>query len=185
MPRPSGGGRTGNIVRWGGLAMAVAIMVLGLMGELWIFFIMGLVLAIIYYLRISQLRDEQQNLEEQQAKRLQELISLQQAPKWVRFIRFGSFIETEDPESWKQYKYDQITHITQDRAYITLWMDDETQVRVFKDGFIIGTLEGFEPFIEEKTNLPDIPVLEPAAGTEPDRDGSAQEAADGRGGADA
>lgn len=156
MPGSTGGGKRGNIIRWGGLALAVAIMVISVAGQLWIFFFMGLVLAMIYGLRISQFRDRQQSVEQRQADRLQEMIALQQPPKWIRFIRFGDFIEKEDPDSWKQYRYDQVKRITQDRAYITLWMDDDSQVRVYKEGFIIGTLEGFEPFIEKRTNIPQI-----------------------------
>lgn len=157
MPRSTGGGRRGEIIRWGGLALAVGIMVVSLAGQMWMFFFMGLVLAMIYGLRIAQFRDRHENLEQQQADRLREMIALQEPPKWTRFIRFGDFIEREDPDSWKQYEYGQIRRITQDRAYITLWMDDDTQVRVYKEGFIIGTLEAFEPFIEEKAHVTDIP----------------------------
>lgn len=180
MPASNGGGRTGTVVRWLGLGLALAIMAIALIGGMWIFFIMGLVLAMVYGLRILQLRDRQQNMDDRQAQRLENIIALQQAPKWVRFIRFGNFIEKEDPESWKQYKYEQITRITQDRAYITLWMDDDTQVRVYKDGFIIGTLEGFEPFIEEKAHLTGIPVLETAenAGSEDQAGTSGRQQAD-------
>lgn len=175
-PPSTGGGKRGTVVRWAGLAMAIGIMVISIAGKMWIFFFMGLVLAMIYGLRISQLRSQQQTVDERQAQRLEELIALQQAPKWTRFVRFGNFIETEDPGSWKQYKYDQVTRISQDRAYITLWMDDDTQVRVYKDGFIIGTLEGFEPFIEQMTHIPDIP--EQPAGPESREEEDAQEGPD-------
>lgn len=165
-PAYTGGGKGGSVVRWAGLALAIAIMVIAAAGEMWIFFILGLVLAIVYGLRISQVRTAKENMEQKQADRLQEMIALQQAPKWTRFIRFGNFIEKEDPDQWTQYRYEQITRITQDPAYITLWMDDDTQVRVLKDGFIIGTLEGFEPFIEKKANITEIPEERRAAAAE-------------------
>ena len=164
MPRPSGGGRRGNVIRMSGLALAVGILMIGLISGMWIFFILGVILAMIYTMRIVQTRNEADVTDSQQARRMEELIAIQQAPKWIRFIRFGDFVEVEDPSVWKQYKYGQIIRITQDSAYITLWMDDETQVRVYKKGFIIGTLEGFEPFIEKKAHLEDIPQL--AAETE-------------------
>lgn len=159
MPRPTGGGRRGSVIRMSGLVLAVGILIIALVSQMWVFFILGLILALIYTMRIVQTRNETDTADQRQARRMEELIAIQQAPKWIRFIRFGDFVESEDPSSWKQYKYSQITRITQDSAYITLWMDDETQVRVYKKGFIIGTLEGFEPFIEKKAHLAGIPEL--------------------------
>ncbi|MBD5559200.1 MAG: hypothetical protein HDQ87_02410 [Clostridia bacterium] len=165
MPPSDGGGLRGSVIRWIGLALALGIMAVALVEQLWIFVLMGLVLAMVYGLRINQARAQKESLEQRQADRLQQMIALQQAPKWIRFIRFGSeFIEVEDPERFRQYKYGQIERATQDRAYITLWMDDDTQVRVYKDGFIIGTLEGFEPFIEKKINIMTIPEQAAPAG---------------------
>lgn len=182
MPRPTGGGRRGNAVRLSGLVLALAILIIGFISGMWIFALLGLILALIYVMRIIQTRSGP-DIPDQQAKRMEEMIAAQQAPKWIRFIRFGDFVEVEDPSFWKQYRYRQIQRITQDSAYITLWMDDETQVRVYKKGFIIGTLEGFEPFIEKKADLHDIPELaaereEAAEGLQGSEAGALAEAAE-------
>lgn len=150
----------GSIVRIAGLCIAIGIIFVAVMARMTVFILVGIVLAGMYAMRIIQAR----NRREQKENRPRPPQSLQppfgQQPqmideraKWTRYIRFGdSEIEVVDPDEMQDYTYSQITKITDDPAYMTLWMNNDKQVRVSKRGFTVGTLQGFEQFIMSKTH---------------------------------
>ena len=160
----------GGVARIAGLILAIGIIVVALMGGMTLFLVVGIVLAAMYAVRILQARSRR----EQAAFRPKPPLSLQpsigQGPsdfderaRWTRYVRFGGEdIEVVDPHVMKDYTYRQILRITEDSAYITLWMDDHTQVRVKKNGFTLGTLDAFEQFIMSKTHR----MIGPGAGEE-------------------
>lgn len=145
--------KVNGVVRIMGMCMALGIVLLAVLGRMWPLAIIGGVLAGVYALRIYHSRQEMKK--PQRTAPVLPSVPAQEEDtngRWVRFVRFGDYIEVEDPGSTEDYQYSQITRISDDPAYLTLWMDNGTQVRVAKRGFTIGTLQGFEQFIMDKTN---------------------------------
>lgn len=157
---PQRGRLAGNIVRIAGLCIAVAIIFVAVVGKMTVFIIVGLVLAGMYGMRIIQARnrEEQRRQKPRPPKTFLPPVGapgndMESRGKWIRYIRFGQdSIEVMDPDEVRDYNYGQIERITDDPAYLTLWMNDHTQVRVSKKGFTVGTLQGFEQFIMARTN---------------------------------
>lgn len=128
-----------------GLALALIIIFMAIMQRTWILAVVGAILVAIYVIRIYQARDAEKEAKARAVPPPSPQFDA--SGKWTRYVRFGDHIEKEDPSQTKEYQYSQITRISDDPAYLTLWMDDNTQVRVLKTGFIIGTLDGFKQFI--------------------------------------
>lgn len=148
-------GRANSMVQIMGLVLALVIIFIAVVGHMIPILIIGIVLACMYALRIFQRRKSMKEKPTRVPPPDPMLLTPKDpalAGKWVRFVRFGDHIEVEDPGHAEEFEYDQITRISDDPAYLTLWMDNGSQVRVAKKGFTIGTLHGFEQFIEEKTN---------------------------------
>lgn len=135
-----------------GLCLALCIIGIAVLGKMYPILIIGIVLAGMYTVRIVRGRSEVHQERTKPPPALQSPFMPEDTGKWVRFVRFGDHIEVEDPGGTDEYQYNQITRISDDPAYLTLWIDNGSQVRVAKRGFTIGTLQGFEQFIMGKTN---------------------------------
>lgn len=132
-----------------GLGLAIVIVFMAVMARTWALAIVGGILVAIYVLRMYQAREMEKEAEAKAVPPPSP--EFDASGKWTRYVRFGDHIEKEDPDIKKDYNYGQIIRISDDPAYITLWMDDHTQVRVLKRGFIVGTLDGFKQFIMART----------------------------------
>lgn len=146
------GVKMNNAARVIGLCLALCIIGIAVVGKMFPVLIIGIVLAGMYTLRIFQGRKAAASAQPKPPPSLQQPFVPEDTGKWVRFVRFGDHIEVEDPSGTEEYQYEQITRISDDPAYLTLWMDNGSQVRVAKRGFTIGTLQGFEQFIMGKTH---------------------------------
>lgn len=132
----------GNVMRVVGLTVSIFIILISLALDENIVLFIGLALSAMYIYRIFY--SLRQSPVSQYAPPQMLPIEL----KWQRVIRFADKIIVDDPRYPAEYAYDLMIRITEDTAYYTLWFSDRSTMRIFKNGFTVGTPAEFKLFAE-------------------------------------
>lgn len=138
-----------GVMRIAGLAAAILIIVISVSLRENIILFIGLALAAVYiYRMIYFMRKNRRVSNISDASYQAGRMNL----KWERVIRFGEEIIVDDPRYPSVHFYKNLVRISEDPIYYTLWFSDHFTLRIFKNGFTIGTCDAFEAYIEQIIN---------------------------------
>jgi hypothetical protein len=70
---------------------------------------------------------------------------------WKRTITFSNVIHMADFRTDAEYKYTQVSQVTEDKSYYYIWLGSDYVLRILKSAFTRGSADAFRGYILSKT----------------------------------